>query len=112
MKQHVLRAATAAAFAFFLQPVLAMDHSSHAAPAAKATSQPLAEGTIRKLDLAAGKVTIAHGEIANLNMPPMTMSFKAKDAAMLKPWKAGDKIRFRAADANGVLTVVSIEAAK
>ena len=73
---------------------------------------PQTDGVIKKLDLAAGKVTIAHGEIANLKMPPMTMSFKARDPAMLKPWKEGDKVRFRAAEVKGDLTVVSIEAAK
>jgi Cu/Ag efflux protein CusF len=42
----------------------------------------------------------------------MTMSFKAKTPTVLAKWKEGDKIRFRAADVGGVLTVVSIEAAK
>ena len=73
---------------------------------------PQTDGVIKKLDLAAGKVTIAHAEIANLKMPPMTMSFKAKDPAILKSWKEGDKIRFRSAEVKGVLTVYSIEAAK
>lgn len=79
---------------------------------ASAAAEPLSDGTIKKLDLPAGKVTIAHGEIVNLKMPPMTMSFKAKDPAILKPWKEGDKIRFRSAEVKGVLTVYSIEAAK
>jgi Cu/Ag efflux protein CusF len=70
------------------------------------------DGVIRKVDKASATITISHGEIPNLNMGAMTMSFKAKNAAMLKPWKEGDKIRFRAADAKGVLTVLSIEAAK
>ena len=73
---------------------------------------PQTDGVIKKIDAAAGKVTIAHGEIANLKMPPMTMSFKARDPAILKPWKEGDKIRFRSAEVKGVLTVYSIEAAK
>ena len=73
---------------------------------------PQTDGVIKKIDLPAGKVTIAHGEIVNLKMPPMTMSFKAKDPAMLKQWKEGDKIRFRSAEVKGVLTVYSIEAAK
>ena len=73
---------------------------------------PQTEGVIKKLDRAAGKVTIAHGEIVNLSMPPMTMSFKAKDPAMLKPWKEGDKIRFRSDEVKGVLTVLTIDAAK
>ncbi len=73
---------------------------------------PLTDGVIKKLDLAAGKVTIAHGEIVNLKMPPMTMSFKARDPAMLKPWKEGDKVRFRSAEVKGALTVISIDAAE
>jgi Cu(I)/Ag(I) efflux system protein CusF len=73
---------------------------------------PQTDGVIKKLDLAAGRVTIAHGEIVNLKMPPMTMSFKARDPAMLKPWKEGDKVRFRSAEVKGALTVISIEAAK
>lgn len=73
---------------------------------------PQADGVIRKLDQASGTVTITHGEIANLNMGAMTMSFKAKTPALLKPFKEGDKVRFRAAEVKGVLTVLSIEAAK
>jgi Cu(I)/Ag(I) efflux system periplasmic protein CusF len=73
---------------------------------------PQTDGVIKKIDATAGKVTIAHGEIANLKMPPMTMSFKAKDPAMLKQWKEGDKVRFRSTEDKGVLTIVSIEAAK
>jgi len=84
-----------------------------AVPALAAPAAPgMSEGVIRKLDPATGKLTIAHGEIANLKMPPMTMSFKARDAAMLKDFKEGDKIRFRAVDAKGVLIVDSLVAAK
>lgn len=79
---------------------------------AAAAAEPLSDGVVKKLDLPAGKVTIAHGEIVNLKMPPMTMSFKARDPAILKPFKEGDKIRFRAAEVKGELTVTSIEAAK
>lgn len=73
---------------------------------------PLTEGVIKKLDAAAGKLTIAHGAIVNLDMPAMTMSFKARTPAVLAKWKEGDRIRFRATDVGGTLTVVSIEAAQ
>lgn len=85
-------------------------------PAVPALAAPeaaaLTEGVIRKLDRASGTVTIKHGEIANLNMGAMTMSFKAKSPALLKNRKEGDKIRFRAEEVKGELMVVSIEAAK
>jgi Cu/Ag efflux protein CusF len=42
----------------------------------------------------------------------MTMTFKAKDAALLKKVKEGDKVRFRAEETGGAYTVVRIEPAK
>lgn len=84
-----------------------------AAPAMAATEAVApTDGVIKRLDRASGTVTITHGELPNLNMGPMTMSFKARTPAMLKKWKEGDKIRFRAAEVKGELTVTSIEAAK
>lgn len=72
----------------------------------------MSEGTIKKLDKSAGKVTIAHGPLENLGMPPMTMTFKVKTPAQLNPLKAGDKVRFVAADVGGDLTVTEIQPAK
>jgi Cu(I)/Ag(I) efflux system protein CusF len=54
----------------------------------------MAEGEIRKVDKDAKKLTIKHGEIKNLDMPPMTMVFQVKEGVMLDKLKAGDKIRF------------------
>ncbi|MDP1735553.1 MAG: copper-binding protein [Sulfuritalea sp.] len=112
MKQHVLRAVTATAFAIFLQPALAMDHSAHVAPAAKAASQPLSEGTIRRLDRTAGSITINHGPIENLGMGAMTMSFTFKKGLVPAALKDGEKIRFRAEEKDGQYVVVRVEAAK
>jgi len=72
----------------------------------------LSEGTIRKIDTEAQRLRVAHGPIANLNMPPMTMSFRVKEAAMLKGLKEGDKVRFRVEQIGGAYTIVRIEAAK
>lgn len=112
MKHLVLRTAAAAAFALFLQPVIAMDHSSHAAPAAKVASQSLSEGTIRRLDKAAGSVTITHGPIENLGMGAMTMTFSFKKGVMPVAVKEGDKVRFRAEEKGGQYSVVRVEAVK
>ena len=72
----------------------------------------LSEGTVKKIDKAAGKVTIAHGPLANLNMPAMTMVFKVSNAAWLDQMKSGDKIGFMADTVNGAITVVHFEPAK
>lgn len=73
----------------------------------------LSDAEVRKVDKANGKVTLKHGEIKNLDMPPMTMVFGVKDKALLENVKAGDKVRFAAdKDASGQIVVTSIEAAK
>lgn len=72
---------------------------------------PFSEAEVRKVDTAAGKITLKHGEIKNLDMPPMTMVFQARDPALLAKVKAGDKVRFTADKLNGAYTVLSLEPA-
>ena len=43
-----------------------------------------ANATVKKVDDKASTVTLAHGPVATLNWPAMTMSFKVKDKALLK----------------------------
>ena len=83
-----------------------------AASAALAHAQATTtEGEVRKVDTAQRKITLKHGEIKNLDMPPMTMVFGVKDAAMLDKFKQGDKVRFRAASEDGKFTITEIQAA-
>jgi Cu/Ag efflux protein CusF len=56
----------------------------------------LVDGEVRKVDKDAQKLTLRHAEIKNLDMPPMTMVFQVKEAAMLDGLKPGDKVRFAA----------------
>lgn len=112
MKQVLLRAVAAAACAFLPSPAAAQDHSSHAAPAAKAARQAWSEGTIRRLDRGAGSITISHGPIENLGMSAMTMSFKVKNGIVPASLGEGDKVRFRAEEKDGQYSVVRIEAVK
>jgi Cu(I)/Ag(I) efflux system protein CusF len=79
--------------------------------AAAASAQPvLTDGLVRKVDQTTGKITLKHGEIRNLDMPPMTMVFSARDKALLKDVKAGDKVRFAAdKDAAGEYILTAIE---
>ncbi|UTV58580.1 copper-binding protein [Burkholderia arboris] len=85
-----------------------MDMSGAAKQGADA-AQRMSHGEIRKVDTAAGKLTIKHGPLENLGMDGMTMAFKVKDPAMLSQVKAGDKIDFVAEDVNGALTVVELK---
>lgn len=75
-------------------------------------ADPLAEGTVKKIDSPTQRVMLAHGPIASIGMGPMTMMFKVKDAAMLKPLKEGDNVRFLVEEIDGGYIVTRIEAKK
>jgi len=87
------------------------DHAAHqlAQQAVATADAPLSEGEIRKVDKAAGKLTIKHGPLENLGMPAMTMIFRVKDAAMLDQVKPGDRIRFLAEKVDGAITVTKLQ---
>lgn len=87
------------------------DMSGSAMPAASAAAQ-MAQGEVRKVDKDAQKLTIRHGPIEHLDMPPMTMVYRVKDPAMLDQVKPGDKVRFSADKVGGAYTVTNIEPAQ
>jgi Cu/Ag efflux protein CusF len=80
-------------------------------PAVAQAGAALSDGEVRKVDKDAKKITIKHGPLANLDMPPMTMVFQVKDPALLDRVKAGDKVKFQAENVGGAFTVTKIEAA-
>ncbi|WP_416047305.1 copper-binding protein [Cupriavidus basilensis] len=83
-----------------------MDQMSDASNAA------MSEGEVKKIDASAGKLTIKHGPLTNLDMGAMTMVFRVKDPAMLTQVKEGDKIKFVAEKVNGALTVTTLQVQK
>ncbi len=74
-------------------------------------SEDKAQGEVRKVDRDNQKITIQHGEIKSLDMPPMTMVFTVKDPALLEAAKPGDKVRFVAVREDGKFVVKAIEVA-
>jgi Cu(I)/Ag(I) efflux system periplasmic protein CusF len=91
-------------------PVLA-DEKHHKPEAGASQAAPLYEGEVRKVDKDAKKLTIKHGPLEKLDMPPMTMVFQVKDPAMLEQVKAGDRIRFDAEKVGGAFVVTTIRRA-
>jgi Cu/Ag efflux protein CusF len=77
-----------------------------------ANHQALSDGEVRKVDKDAKKITIKHGPLANLDMPPMTMVFQVKDPSVLDKVKVGDKVKFQAEKVGGAFTITRLEAAK
>ena len=87
------------------------DHGASAGTAA-VSKAPSSEGEVRKVNKTDGTMTLRHGPLENLGMPPMTMTFRVKDPAMLEQVKEGDKVRFVADSVNGKLTLVQLEAVR
>ncbi|WP_193101481.1 copper-binding protein [Burkholderia theae] len=73
-----------------------------------ASHAALTDAEVKKVDAATGMVTLKHGALENVGMPPMTMAFKAKDAAMLAQVHAGEKVKVRVENVNGTLTIVKL----
>lgn len=72
----------------------------------------LAEGEVRKVDRNAGKITIKHGEIKSVDMPPMTMVFEVRDRKLIEQVKPGDAVRFEVEKQGGAYVLTRIEAGK
>ena len=80
---------------------------------AKAASQAeMADGEIRKINKNTGKITLKHGEIKSVEMPPMTMVFGVADKAMLEGLKEGDKVKFNVKQEGSNYTVTEIKKAQ
>lgn len=76
----------------FLAGLPAMAHAQTASQTAAPES--VSDGVVQKIDPKAQRVTIKHGEIRNLGMPPMTMVFKVRESNMLDNVKVGDPVKF------------------
>ncbi|MEO7338848.1 MAG: copper-binding protein [Caldimonas sp.] len=79
------------------------------ASATAASSTVLTDAEVQKVDAAAGVVTLKHGDIANMQMPAMTMAFGVADKKMLQSVKPGDKVKFHLEMVKGAPTVTRIE---
>ena len=70
-----------------------VDHAAHH-PAAPASATHKAAGVVKSADRGKGSVLMAHGPVATLKWPAMTMSFLVKDKGLLDKLPAGAKVEF------------------
>lgn len=85
------------------------DAAGDAKPDAAAAAQGM--GVVKSIDLAAGKVTIAHGPIASLGWPAMTMAFSASPE-LLKSAKEGEHVEFEFTQHDGASTLSMLQPRK
>ncbi len=68
----------------------------------------LVAGEVVKVDRAAGRVTLKHGEIKSLDMPPMTLTWRVAQPRWLEDLAVGDRVRFVPARVDGQYTITSL----
>ena len=82
------------------------------APCSEAQAQPSqahhASGVVKSVNVEKSSVTIAHGPVASLNWPAMTMSFVAADRKMLDKLQPGTKVEFEFVQQGARYTITSI----
>ena len=66
-------------------------------------------GTVKKVDSAGGKVTIAHGPIPTMKWPAMNMTFTVKNKAMLGKFSQDKKVEFEFVDQGSNYVITSVK---
>ena len=66
-----------------------------------------AAGIVKKVDKAGSRVTIAHGPVASLHWPAMTMTFVVKNKQLYDTLVEGKKVEFDFVQEGGGSTIVS-----
>ena len=85
---------------FFLIQALALsfafaaDTQSTPVAADSVRSMQWVRAEIRKIDAENSKVTLRHEALTQLSMGAMTMVFRVDDAALLKRFAVGDRVKF------------------
>ncbi|MNQ40307.1 Cation efflux system protein CusF precursor [compost metagenome] len=108
MKNLLIATLLGSALAF---PVFAAQPAVPAAASAEVAA-PLSQGEVRKIDLAGQKITLRHGPIDSVGMPPMTMVFGVRDAALLEGISVGDKVRFQVEQQGSQFVVTELQTAE
>lgn len=83
-------------------------HAGHHMAGEHKTMQQTAIAEVKRVQAHNGKITLKHGKLAELDMPPMTMSFSTQDSAMLEGLKRGDQVKFRADSKMNLLEIEKI----
>ena len=94
-----------------MKDILAVTALALLATAAGAQT-PQASGEVTKVDKNNGRITLRHGEIKNLDMPPMTMTFRVREGKLLEDVVVGERVRFTAEKLDGNYVVTTLNKAE
>ena len=92
MNKRLIAAALTAVAMSIAPAAPAFAHPGHDHAAAPQAAE--GQGVVRAVNAQAGTVTIAHGPIADLNWPAMTMAFPVQSPALLNGVAVGAQVHF------------------
>lgn len=104
MKSSFVVAAVAAVLSAAAAPA-AFAHQGHQAAAPQSAE---GEGVVKGIDPKGASVTLAHGPIAALKWPAMTMTFRTASPALVKGLSVGQSVHFVLKNDNGKPVVSDI----
>lgn len=113
--KHPLSALAVVALAAIAAPGWAQsgqDHGHMSPVVKKGGAEVVNTGEVKRINQETKKITISHGPLKAFDMPPMTMAFGVKDAALLGKVKQGDKVNFVLEKSGEDLVISRIEAAR
>ena len=87
-------------------------HAGHGSAPTKAAAQAAdewAQAEVRRIDADTARLSLRHGPIKSLDMPPMTMMFNVASPQLLEGLKVGDRVRFKVISASGKYTITALE---
>ncbi|MDA0238175.1 MAG: copper-binding protein [Proteobacteria bacterium] len=78
-----------------------VNHQQNSSSCADDSSCSMAHGVVLSLSKEVSKITLRHGEIPNIDMPPMTMVFTVEDSSLMQNLKEGDHVLFHVENIGG-----------
>lgn len=78
---------------------------------ADSAALPWTMAEVRRVDMAARKLSLRHEHIKNLDMPPMSMVFQVREGVSMEGLQVGQRIRFQAVQDKGAYWVVGLQPA-
>jgi Cu(I)/Ag(I) efflux system protein CusF len=87
--------------------IIALAAASALSPSA-AFAADFVKGKVIEVDGAARRVTLEHGDIPNLDMPGMTMTFRVAAAVDIENFKPGAAVEFTADSVDDEIAVTEV----
>lgn len=77
-----------------------------------AQTTPWISAEVRRIDAELGRLTLRHGEMPHLDMPPMTMVFSVLDRSWLQGLQAGHPVQVQIERREGSYVVTGLRTAR